>query len=71
MKKNECIKKVFLNNYLFHITPERMDGRKCTVEKSSNIKEWMVQVDLPKEANGEKNLWPVATHLFKYSDTLP
>ena len=48
-----------------------MDGRKCSVEKSSNIKECMVQADLPKEANGEKNLWPVATHLFKYSDTLP
>ena len=48
-----------------------MNGRKCSVEKSSNIKEWMVQADLPKEANGQKSLWPVATHLFKYSDTLP
>ena len=30
----------------------------------------MVQADPPKEANGQKNGWPVATPLFKYSDTL-
>ena len=35
------------------------------LKKSSIIKEWMVQVDPPKEANGEKNGWPVTTPLFK------
>ena len=40
------------------------------LKKSSIIKEWMVQADPPKEANREKNGWPVATSLFKYSDTL-
>ena len=39
-KTAECIRKVFLkeswseqNNYLFHITPERMGGRRCSIEK--------------------------------------
>ena len=40
------------------------------LKKSSIIKEWMVQADPPKEVNGEKNGWPVATPLFKYSDAL-
>ena len=40
------------------------------LKKSSIIKDCMVQADPPKEANDEKNRWPVATPLFKYSDTL-
>ena len=40
------------------------------LKKSSIIKEWMLQADPPKEANGERNGWPVATPLFNYSDTL-
>ena len=40
------------------------------LKKSAIIKECMVQSDHPKEANGEKNGWPVATPLFKYSDIL-
>ena len=40
------------------------------LKKSSIIKDWMVQADPTKEANGEKNGLPVATPLFKYSDTL-
>ena len=42
----------------------------ASLKKSSIIKEWMVQADPPKEANGEKNGWPVPTPFFKYSDTL-
>ena len=40
------------------------------LKKSSIIKDWMVQPDPTKEANDEKNRWPVATPLVKYSDTL-
>ena len=40
------------------------------LKKSSIIEEWMVQADPPKEANGEKNGWPVATPFFNYSYTL-
>ena len=43
----------------------------ATLKKLPNIKEWMVLADPIKEANnGEKNEWPVATPLFKYSDNL-
>ena len=40
------------------------------LKKLSIIKDWMIQAEPPKEANGEKNGWPVATPLFKYSNTL-
>ena len=40
------------------------------LKKLSIVKDWMIQADPPKEANGEKNGWPVATPLFKYSNTL-
>ena len=41
------------------------------LKKLPNIKERMVLADPIKEANnGEKNERPVATPLFKYSDTL-
>ena len=40
------------------------------LKKSSIIKDWMIQADPPKEANSDKNGWPVATRLLKYSDTL-
>ena len=40
------------------------------LKKLSIIKDWMIQADPPKEANGEKNGWPVAIPLFKYSDIL-
>ena len=45
-------------------------AERAPLKKSSNIKEWMAQDDPPKETNGEKNGWPVATPLFKYSDPL-
>ena len=40
------------------------------LKKSSIIKDWIIQADTPKETNSEKNGWPVATPLLKYSDTL-
>ena len=45
-------------------------AKSVPLKKSCIIKERMVQADPPKEANGEKNGWSVATPLFKYSDTL-
>ena len=40
------------------------------LKKSSIIKDWIIQADTPKETNSERNGWPVATPLLKYSDTL-
>ena len=54
-----------VKNYLFYITPERMDGCNRFGKKVTLDDRWMAQA-----APLRKNEWRVATSLYKWNNTL-
>ena len=61
LKKIEFLRKLFekssffswvaaAKTYLFHITPERMNGANCSVKRINLHGKWMAQADPPKKA---------------------